>query len=191
MDTGFILIQRMKQGDEKAFDIFVRKYYGEIFKYCKFHCSDTEYAGDLTQETFLKFFANLNSYNFQGKTKNYLYTIAGNLCKDFYKKKKDLPVQKEELARYQTPLQMDYIIDKVMVEMAVKLLPYKLQEVIILYYFQGLKMPEIASVLDISLSLVKYRLKQARNKLAELIGEEDQENGFNKAKNYREKYESI
>lgn len=52
MDIGFILIQRMKQGDEKAFDIFVRKYYEEIYKYCKFHCFDMGYAEDITQETF-------------------------------------------------------------------------------------------------------------------------------------------
>ena len=89
MDTGFILIQRMKQGDEKACDIFVRKYYGEIFKYCKYRCFDIESAEDIVQETFVRFFANLPNYHFRGKTKNYLYKIAGNLCRDFYKKRKD------------------------------------------------------------------------------------------------------
>ena len=35
-----ILILQMKQGDEQAFDKFVRKYYGDILSYCKYHCLD-------------------------------------------------------------------------------------------------------------------------------------------------------
>lgn len=42
--TDFLLIQKMKQGNEQAFDTFVRKYYNEILKYCSYHCYDTEYA---------------------------------------------------------------------------------------------------------------------------------------------------
>ena len=50
-----ILILQMKQGDEQAFDKFVRKYYGDILSYCKYHCLDQTEAEDLTQETFLRF----------------------------------------------------------------------------------------------------------------------------------------
>ena len=35
MDIDFLLLQRMKRGDENAFDVFVRKYYKEILNYCK------------------------------------------------------------------------------------------------------------------------------------------------------------
>ncbi len=89
MDTDFLLIQKMRQGEENAFDLFVRKHYEEILKYCHFHCPDLSYAEDLTQETFLHFFERLSDYHYIGKTRNYLYTIAGNLCKDYYKKKKE------------------------------------------------------------------------------------------------------
>ena len=34
--TDFLLIQKMKQGNEQAFDTFVRKYYNEILKYCSY-----------------------------------------------------------------------------------------------------------------------------------------------------------
>ena len=37
MITDFLLIQKMKQGNEQAFDTFVRKYYNEILKYCSYH----------------------------------------------------------------------------------------------------------------------------------------------------------
>lgn len=48
MDADFLLIRKMKQGDEAAFDVFVRKYYGEIFTYCSYHCPDRTYAEDIT-----------------------------------------------------------------------------------------------------------------------------------------------
>lgn len=78
--TDFLLIQKMKQGNEQAFNTFVRKYYNEILKYCSYHCYDTEYAEDLTQETFVNFFAKLSDYHYQGKTMNYrnlLFERAG------------------------------------------------------------------------------------------------------------------
>ena len=82
MNIDFLLIQKMKHGDENAFDIFVRKHYEEILKYCNYHCLDASYAEDLTQETFLHFFERLSDYRYMGKTRNYLYTIAGNLCRN-------------------------------------------------------------------------------------------------------------
>ena len=63
------------------------------------------------------------------------------------------------------PDTMDHILDKVMVEEAVGALSAEFQEVIVLFYFQEMKLLEIADVLKISLPLVKYRLRQARKQL--------------------------
>lgn len=69
----FLLLQRMKRGDENAFDVFVRKYYKEILNYCNYHCPDTSTAEDLTQETFLRFFEKLSDYRYMGKPKLFVY----------------------------------------------------------------------------------------------------------------------
>lgn len=97
MDADLFTIRKMKQGDDAAFDAFVRKYYGDILKYCTFHCADRKEAEDLTQETFVRFFAKLSEYRYQGKTKNYLYTIAANLCRNHYKKRRPVPLDTEML----------------------------------------------------------------------------------------------
>ena len=68
------------------------------------------------------------------------------------------------------------ITDKVLLEWAIGKLPRDLSEVVILYYFQGLLMWEIAKVLGIGLPLVKYRLRQARNLLKKFIEMEDGKN---------------
>ena len=61
------------------------------------HIYDPYEAEDLTQEVFTRFFSNLYRYKEYGKVKNYLYTIAGNTVKNYYKKKKDIP--SEELLK--------------------------------------------------------------------------------------------
>ena len=92
MDTEYVLIKRMRRGDDVAFDAFVHKYYKDILRYCTYHCFDAEEAKDLTQETFLHFFSGFDLYTHEGKVKNYLYTIAGNLCRNFYKRQEDSPL---------------------------------------------------------------------------------------------------
>ncbi|MDE6149684.1 MAG: RNA polymerase sigma factor [Ruminococcus sp.] len=174
MHSDFLLIRRMKQGEEEAFDLFVHKYYKEILAYCGYRCSDKEYAEDITQETFVRFFAKLSDYNHRGKTKNYLYTIAGNLCKDYFKKIKDIPVEESELSTRIEFVEhpMENVLNKLTVEWALKQLPNELSEVVTLYYFQELKLTEIADILHISVPLVKYRLKQAKMRLGKLFQEE-------------------
>ena len=174
MDFDLLLIQKMKRGNENAFDLFVRKYYEKIFKYCNYHCLDTSYAEDLTQETFLRFFEKLSDYRYIGKTQNYLYTIAGNLCRDYHKKAKE-NLSEEYSENMQGSLRRSEaadILDKIAIEAALNHLPEELREVIFLYYFQELKLAEIADILQIGLPLVKYRLRQAKTRLEKLLREE-------------------
>ena len=161
-----ILILQMKQGDEQAFDKFVRKYYGDILSYCKYHCLDQTEAEDLTQETFLRFMNNIQSYQHIGKAKNYLYVIAGNLCKNHVKKWKADCVEKEVLER---KLISDGGIPKqekqIYVKQALEQMNPELKEIIIMFYFQDFKLKEIADILQIGLPLVKYRHKRAKEEL--------------------------
>ena len=178
MDADFLLIKKMKQGDDDAFDTFVRKYYNDILKYCVYHCSDAKYAEDLTQETFVNFFAKLSDYRYKGKTKNYLYTVAGNLCKNYYKRKKTISVEPDQLLEMEAHGNLEEtIMDKLTLEWALGQLQADFRQVIDLYYFQDMKLTEIASVLGIGLPLVKYRLKQARNCLQNLLGKEEKKHG--------------
>lgn len=173
MDTDFLLIWNMKKGNEEAFDVFVRKYYDEILKYCSYHCSDLEYAEDLAQETFVHFFAKLSDYRHIGKAKNFLYTIAGNLCKNYHKKIKDeIMVDSEMLNLMDTVEFTSDLLTKMEVEDALKHMPDELREVVVLYYFQNLKLSEIADILKIGLPLVKYRMKQAKIQLKKYLEQE-------------------
>lgn len=83
-------------------------------------------------------------------------------------------MEEMELVRGAGPKEypMEDVLNKLTVEWALKQLSEELREVVILYYFQELKMTEIADALQIGLPLVKYRLRQAKMQLGRILGEE-------------------
>ena len=170
MDTDFFLLHRMRNGDDLAIDDFVRKYYPRVLRYCYLHIQDQGYAEDMTQETFARFFRTLHQYQHYGKTANYLYVIAGNLCRDYYRKPAEILM--EELPA-QPVYQMEALDLHMDIHRALEQLPPELREVTILYFFQEIKQKEIAKILGIGLPLVKYRIKRAKELLAGCLGKED------------------
>ncbi|BCZ47980.1 RNA polymerase sigma factor [Clostridium gelidum] len=173
MDKDFFLIRRMKHGDESAVDDFVKQYYNEIYRYCYYKLSDKWQAEDVTQDTFTNFFKHFNSYIHKGKAKNYLYVIAGNLCKNEYKKHKEVSdLQVEDQIADMKEVQKEFVL-KVSMEQEISRLPNEFKEVVLLYYFQNLKIREIAEILSINISLVKYRLSESKKMLKKSINKED------------------
>ena len=112
-------------------------------------------AEDLCQDTFARFIEHYAEIRSVGKAKNYLYTIAKNKCKDFYKKK--TPIFVEEVPELEKEECMEELV---IVRQMVMSLPEAFREAVVLRYFQNLKYPEIAAILGINLSLAKYRVKK-------------------------------
>lgn len=172
MQRDFLLVQKMKNGDEAAMDAFVRKHYAQILQYCSYHCADRAWAEDLTQETFERFFRKLADYRHQGKALNYLYTIARNLCIDWVRKKRESAEEEVREWKADSVDGTDRLDEKLLVEAALARLSTELREVIILHYFQERSLRETAGILQIGLPLVKYRLKKGKEQLRKLMEEE-------------------
>ena len=131
---------------------------------CYFYLHDRALAEDAVQETFLKAYRFLKDFRGEANERTYLTRIAINTCKDMLRtgwlRHMDRRVTPEELpARQETdPYHRE-------VAAAVMNLPQKLREVTLLYYYQGMTMPEIAEILHISQPAVTGRLKKAREHL--------------------------
>lgn len=169
MDSDFLLIQKMRMGNEQAIDLFIQKYYPQILKYCHLHIKDDGYAEDMAQETFEHFFRTFHNYQHYGKAVNFLYVIAANCCKDFYRKRSEIVTDKlpEEMDD-----SMENIEDWIDVHIALDQLSDELKEVAILFFFQELKQKEISKILGIGLPLVKYRIKKAKGLLSAILERE-------------------
>lgn len=166
MNIDILLIHRMKLGDEHAIEQFIQKYYPVILRYCRLHISDSFYAEDITQDTFERFFRSLDCLQNYGKALNFLYVIAANACKDYYKKKKELLM--EELPENVVD-ETDRLDEKIDIIHAVSQLPEDCREAVILHFFQGMKLKETADILHITLPLVKYRIQKSKKILADSL----------------------
>lgn len=52
MIADFLLVQKIRNGDNQAGNQLVEKYYSSIYQYCYLHTHNQEYAEDMVQETF-------------------------------------------------------------------------------------------------------------------------------------------
>ena len=170
MDADLILIRKIRNGDEAAIDSFVRKYYSSILRYCFYRTSDQILAEDLTQETFYRFFKSFSMYRHNGKLANYLFVIAGNLCRDYWRTEKTACFT--ELTE-EIPAEFNGANEKMEVRDAVDRLPKEFRDIIFMHYFLDMKLREIASLEGIGVPLVKYRLKRGKELLKAFLGEED------------------
>ena len=149
----------------------IRGNYADIFRYCFWRTKQRSDAEDLTQETFLCFINSLSHYSDRGKPKALLYTIARNLCINWHKRMKPLPLSDETLEN------ISFVEADKEVEIANRLtlhkymnqLPKDQQEILLLRYYLELQVNEIAKTLGISRFAVMYRLRTAMKNLRQAI----------------------
>ncbi len=163
MISDFLLIQKIRNGDNRAGNEFVKKYYPLIYQYCFLHIHDRDCAEDMTQETFVRFFEAVMNRTDIAKVKSYLYRVAGNTVKNYYRKKKELLLEKLPDTVENNAVDIEVRLD---IERAVACLPDEIREITILFFFQGLKQKDISDLLGIKLSLVKYRVSKAKKLLS-------------------------
>ena len=161
MIADFLLVQKIRNGDNQAGNQLVEKYYSSIYQYCYLHTHNQEYAEDMVQETFERFFGALISGAEIKKAKSYLYNIAGNIIKNNYKKKKEIMTDQLPDIEDENPKNIEIRID---IERALEQLPEEIKEIVILFFFQGLKQKEIADLLNI-----KFRVSKAKELLAKQL----------------------
>ena len=91
MENDINIINLVKKGDVRAFDILVVKYQDRlvysVFKFCK----DFELSQDIAQEAFVKAFRNIDKFRGESSFYTWIYRIAINTAKNYF------PINPEEL----------------------------------------------------------------------------------------------
>ena len=150
---------------ETVLERLIRENEVSLKRLCYLTLHDETQAEDAVQETFLKAYRSLKDFRGEASEKTWLTRIALNTCRDMLRsawfRHTDRRVTVDMLPAAQE-IRDPYHRD---VTAAVMNLPGKLREVILLYYYRGLNMKEIAEVLKISQPAVTNRLKRARDKL--------------------------
>lgn len=156
----------MKGGYTVSLDL--SEQYDKIYRYCYFKTYNSQLAEDLTQEAFLKYFSHTLYIN-HGKSLAYLYTIAKNLCVDYYRRNKEILLEDEvEVA---TPYHN--IETSIAVQQAIKTLPIEIQEIILLRFSNELSIGEISEITSLSRFTIYRRIKEGLKQLKSVLREED------------------
>lgn len=155
-----------------TFTQLVETYHKPLLNLCYMTLRDRTQAEDAVQETFLKAYRAMPAFRGECSHKTWLTRIAVNTCRDiqrsawFTRLNRTVTPEELSLAAPEPDQEAAALADSVM------LLPPKLREVVLLYYYQNMTMPEISLALGVNASSVSRRLKNACAKLRESLGKE-------------------
>jgi RNA polymerase sigma-70 factor, ECF subfamily len=157
---------------EEAMNQFGKEVLFIAYSYVK----DYRVAEDIAQEVFIRFYQRYDSFRNESSLKTWIIRIAINQSKDHLKKwetRKLLFTNKlNEMLHEFTGIdpQSRAIHKETSRELHMKLLslPVKYREVLFLFYYEELKISEIAGCLEIKLNTAKTRLKTGKEKLQKL-----------------------
>lgn len=179
------MISAAIRGEQAAYGTLMKKYRDSIFNLIFRIIRDREQVEDLTQETFVKAFASLKSFNREFAFSTWLYKIATNSSIDYIRKKKlhttsiNKPISHEDSDYTMELPDSTYEPDKFIIQRqkskiiaeAIEKLPPKYRQVIILRHNEERDYAEIAKILKIPIGTVKAHIFRARELLYKSLRE--------------------
>lgn len=158
----------MRRMNEKDMERLMQEHGTALMRMACLYLRDAALAQDAVQETFLKAYARAAQFRGDAEEKTWLTRIAINTCKDMrrtaWMRMVDRRVDMEYLqGEAEFPLPDDTVVRAVMD------LPKKDKAVILLRYYQNMKLSQISAVLGVPEPTVSSRLKRARHKLEKTL----------------------
>lgn len=138
--------------------------YDRIFKYLFFHLHDKHAAEDLTQEAFLRFLGS-RTYRDENRQLQYLYTIARNLCRQYYRDRTIMYSLDEEVDFPVMESFEQILIDQVVLREALQKLSPEEKEMLFLHYVNDVPVPVISGLYRISRFAVYRKLRSILQKV--------------------------
>jgi RNA polymerase sigma-70 factor (ECF subfamily) len=180
--TDLAAVERTRGGDTTAFRVLVERYGRSVFRLA-FRMTGNEFdAEDVVQETFLRAFKQLDSYESRSSFGTWLYRIAANYSLDLIRSRKrhaarhvaDTAEQEDVLDNVKTsdPGQDRVYYSsqvKVRLDAALQLLSDQERTAFQLRHFEGKSIEEIGAILDLGASATKNSIFRAVRKVREAL----------------------
>ena len=168
------LVLRAQEGDSDSFAELYVATYQQQYRFSYRYLQDQYLAQDALQETYILALKNITTLRDPHVFLSWLNQINMRVCFKIYRQEKRQELQME---LYDQDRKVKGFVDSPELQTMkndeqerllrqVYQLPFSESQVILLRYFRGMKLEEIAQILDISLSSVKRYLKSGQNKLA-------------------------
>lgn len=169
------LVHAHLQGDRTALNTLLSRYTGPLYRFVLRVCGDSANAEDIVQETCVKAWRKLSSFQLDRSFKTWIFTIARNTTFDYLKKKKAIPFSSmneqsileeafEDQIEDDRPLPPELLerADRAqLLEVALKDLPERSRAVLLLHEGEDMTFQEIAETVKEPLNTVKSRYRRA------------------------------
>ena len=166
------LILRARRGESEAFGELVTRYQKDVFNVCYRILHERGEAEDMAQETFMRAYNRLHTFDLTREFGPWVRRVAANLCLNFIESRKAvLPLDEERDAdpSRRPERQVEVNERSEQVRDALASLPPHYRVVVELRHYQDMSYDEIAKELSLPLSDVKSHLFRARKLLAEKL----------------------
>jgi len=170
-----------QQGDEAAYGLLVQRYKDDLTNFAQRFLGDRDDAEDVVQEAFVRVWRKRDSYDPASKFSTWVYTIASNLARTRLRRLSlwrfvRLGGARPDGPEYDLPDDgagpdgaAESTLREEMIQEALKSLPVKYREVIVLRDIQQLSYEEIVVITGSAMGTVKSRINRARAVLRESL----------------------
>ncbi|MGD2103090.1 MAG: sigma-70 family RNA polymerase sigma factor [Acidimicrobiia bacterium] len=168
------LLARVADGDHEAFTSVMQTHEDRVFSVCLRIMGDRELALDATQETFLTTFRKAGQFEGKSAVGTWIYRIAVNTCYDILRREKrrraePIPEHVDPVDRHAEEV-IDSVALRPELQRALTVLPPEFRSAVILADVEGLRLADVASILDVPVGTVKSRVFRGRRLLAAELG---------------------
>ena len=157
-----------------SFDQLYEQYATDVLRVAYYYLGDRQRAEDVTQDVFVKLILTKPSLS-AGREKAWLLKVTLNRCKDLWRSSwiKKVILGHPAFELFPADDEIGKTAGRIALAEAINRLPGEFKEVVLLHYYQGYNVSEIAEMLDIAEGTVSSRLSRARNKLQKELKGED------------------
>ena len=174
MNEDSLYIERFLGGEEKGFDMLVRKYQDKVVTIVYSLIGKDRESEDIAQEVFLKVYHNVASFKKRARFSTWLYRITVNTTYDFLRRRKnfvsDEAAFEQAVASGENSREaLGRKENQALVQEALLALPVQFRAAVVLKDIEGLSYGEIAEVLSCSIGTVESRIYRGRQLLKEKL----------------------
>ncbi len=156
--------------DRRAFDRLVYKYQSPVRRFLQnLTLGDAALADDLAQETFIKAYLNIRSFQGISAFSTWLYRIAYNTFYDSVRAKKHFDDLDTIEIDKKSSVKIDFSAEKSDIYTALKLLRKEEQAAILLCYMEDKSHKEIAKIMKLPLGTVKTHILKGKEKMNKFL----------------------
>ncbi len=149
-----------------------KQYRDKVFGYVKNHVNSIDDAEDITSDIFVKIYSKLDTYDeSKASLSTWIYSMTSNTVIDFYRTNHVHSEIPEDLTDEKSTIEEEILNNESLELLANALtsLPQEQMDIIVLRYYKGLTLQEVAAKMKLSYGVTKLRHREALGRLREML----------------------